>query len=128
DVGDVPVGAVVLLNGKIIGEGFNRREKDQEPTAHAEILAIQAAARALGSWRLIGCSPVVTLEPCPMCLAACQLARISDVYYGARDAKGGAISLGYKLHEDGRINHRFNVEYVETPACSHMLKEFFARL
>ena len=124
---EVPVGAVVVQNSKIIGRGYNRREQDQSPIAHAEILALTEAAKKLGSWRLLGCTLYVTLEPCPMCLAACQQARIDGVVYGALDAKGGALSLGYKLNEDLRINHRFPVKFEESPACSHILTEFFKK-
>src|SRR3954447_8827162 len=98
---EVPVGAVVVdPEGRIVGKGFNLREQAQSPLAHAEILAIEGAARALGSWRLIGCSLYVTLEPCPMCLSACQQARLAQVIYGAKDPKGGALSLGYAVHQD----------------------------
>ncbi len=125
--GEVPVGAVVVLNGKVIGRGYNLRETHQRPTAHAEILAIEDAARALGSWRLIGCSLVVTLEPCPMCLAAAQQARLSEIYFGATDPKGGALSLGYKIHEDLRTNHRFKVIHLPDERCGQILKDFFAQ-
>lgn len=126
---EVPVGAVIVHEGKIIGRGYNRREQDEDPTGHAEIMAIREATRALGSWRLIDCVLVVTLEPCPMCLAACQQARIPRVVYGAPDPKGGALSLGYRLHEDARTNHRFSVEQdvAHGAACGQVLKEFFAR-
>jgi tRNA(adenine34) deaminase len=123
---EVPVGAVIIRDGKIIGRGSNRREEDDDPVAHAEILAIREAARSMGDWRLIDCTLVVTLEPCPMCLAAAQLARVSKIVYGATDPKGGALSLGYKLHEDARTNHRFTVELTETPECGAVLKEFFS--
>src|SRR4051812_22800739 len=90
DADEVPVGAIVVgPDGRVIGRGHNRRETDQDPLAHAEVLAIRDAARALGSWRLVGCKLIVTLEPCPMCLAACQQARVEEVVYGASDAKGG---------------------------------------
>ena len=125
--GDVPVGAVVMHEGKVIGRGFNRREADQNPTSHAEIEAIREAAQAIGSWRLIDCDLIVTLEPCPMCLAASQQARLRKVIYGAEDPKGGALSLGYRLHEDARTNHRFTVEYVKDERCSRVLKDFFKR-
>jgi tRNA(adenine34) deaminase len=124
---EVPVGAVVILNGKIIGRGYNRREQDQSPIAHAEILAIEEAAKNLGSWRLEDCELIVTLEPCPMCLAACQQARIKQVFYGAQDPKGGALSLGYPLHEDLKTNHRFSVTFQETPECGKILSEFFQK-
>jgi tRNA(adenine34) deaminase len=124
---EVPVGAVVVQDGKIIGRGYNRRETDQNPLSHAELEAIRDAARSLGSWRLERCTLYVTLEPCPMCLAACQQARVERVVYGARDPKGGALSLGYKLHEDARTHHRFTVDYEETPECGKILSEFFSK-
>ncbi|MEK6706146.1 MAG: nucleoside deaminase, partial [Bdellovibrionota bacterium] len=92
-LGEVPVGALVV-NQEIIGRGFNKRERSNDPLAHAEMIALTSAAKKLGSWRLDGCILVATLEPCLMCLAACQQARIRKVIYGAKDPKGGAISLG----------------------------------
>lgn len=124
---EVPVGAVIVHEGKVVGRGHNRRERDQNPCSHAEIEAILEATRALGSWRLEGCVLVVTLEPCPMCLGACQQARIEEVIYGATDPKGGALSLGYKLHEDVRLNHRFVVRLEEQAECGQVLKEFFGK-
>jgi tRNA(adenine34) deaminase len=124
---EVPVGAVVLYQGKVIGKGRNHREKKNSPISHAEIEAIQAATEALGDWRLTGCTLYVTLEPCPMCLAACQQARIERVVYGAVDPKGGAISLNYKLHEDVRLNHRFSVEHAPHEECGQILKDFFSK-
>lgn len=126
--GEVPVGAVILLNGTLIGEGRNARETRPSPLAHAEIDAIAEAAKKLGAWRLVGAELWVTLEPCPMCLAAAQQARVSRVVFGARDPKGGALSLGYRLHEDPRTNHRFEVEYRETPECAELLRQFFKDL
>ena len=123
---EVPVGAVIVHQGKVLGTGYNRREQDQNPLAHAEILAIQNAARALGSWRLLDCELYVTLEPCPMCLAACQQARVARVVYGTKDPKGGALSLGYALHEDKRTNHRFEVAHEPNEECSAVLKAFFS--
>ena len=96
---EVPVGALIVCDGKQISSGYNLREKKQDPTAHAEMIAITRAAKKLTSWRLIGCTLYVTLEPCPMCLAAAQQARISKIIYGTKDPKGGALCLGYKLHE-----------------------------
>ncbi len=122
---EVPVGAVVVHEGRIIGRGYNLREKKQDPVAHAEIRAIVAAAKKLRSWRLEDCTLVVTLEPCPMCLAACQQARIKRVVFGAQDPKGGALSLGYRLHEDQRTHHRFELVYDETKECGEVLTEFF---
>jgi tRNA(adenine34) deaminase len=124
---EVPVGAVLIHQGKVIATGRNQREKLQSPISHAEIHALLAGAQALKSWRLLDCELYVTLEPCPMCLAACQQARVSRVIYGARDPKGGAISLGYPLHEDARFNHRFSVEYLEDPECGGILTEFFRK-
>lgn len=124
---EVPVGAVIVQGGQAVGEGYNRREIDRNPLAHAELLAILDACRRLDGWRLTGCDIYVTLEPCPMCLAACQQARISRVVYGARDPKGGALSLGYELHLDSRTNHRFSLEYSDMSECGKILSEFFAR-
>jgi tRNA(adenine34) deaminase len=126
---EVPVGAVVVEreSGRIVGRGYNRREQDTNPLAHAELLAIEDASSALKSWRLEGCELVVTLEPCPMCLGACQQARLEKVFYGAPDPKGGAISLGFCLHEDSRVNHRFPAQLVQTPECGEILTAFFAR-
>jgi tRNA(adenine34) deaminase len=124
---EVPVGAVVVYQEQVIGRGYNRREQDQNPLAHAEMMAIQEASLALKSWRLSNCILVVTLEPCPMCLAASQQARIKNLVYGAIDLKGGALSLGYKLNEDVRTNHRFSAHYLETSECSQILKDFFSK-
>lgn len=124
---EVPVGAVILHEGRIIGRGRNDREESSDPTGHAEIRAIQAATRAQGSWRLEKCTLVVTLEPCPMCLAAIQQSRIPLVVYGAQDPKGGALSLGYRLNEDARTNHRFEVRHEPEPQCSSILTEFFRK-
>ncbi len=124
---EVPIGAIVVHEGKIVGCGYNRREQDRDPLGHAEIAAIREASKTLGAWRLLGATLVVTLEPCPMCLAACQQARVAKVIYGAADPKGGALSLGYKLHEDPRSNHRFTVESAPDPRCESILKEFFKK-
>jgi tRNA(adenine34) deaminase len=124
--GEVPVGAVMVHADKMIGSGSNTREAEQDPTRHAEMIAIQEAAKNLGSWRLIDCDLYVTLEPCPMCLSACQQARIRKVIYGAKDEKGGAICLGYHVHADARTNHRFEVVYEPNVACSEVLKTFFS--
>ncbi len=124
---EVPVGAIVVRSGLVVGVGYNRREQLNNPVAHAEILAIQDAASNLSSWRLIDCILYCTLEPCPMCLAACQQARVKEVIFGAMDTKGGALSLGYRLNEDFRTHHRFEAKYLETPSCSQILKEFFEK-
>jgi len=124
--GEVPVGAVVVHEGKIIGRGSNTREADQNPVGHAEIQAIQSASESLKSWRLIDCDLYVTLEPCPMCLSACQQARVRRVIYGARDEKGGALCLGFGVHDHPKLNHRFEVLYSPHAECSQVLKDFFA--
>lgn len=123
---EVPVGAVVVKDGVIIARASNLKEKTQNPLGHAEVLAIGVATKVLGSWRLEGCELYVTLEPCPMCLAALMHARIKRVVYGAKDPKGGALSLGYALHADTRLNHRFVVELIEETECSAILSRFFA--
>lgn len=105
--GDVPVGAVVVgPDGGLLAAAGNRRERDQDPTAHAELLALREAARKLGSWRLSGCTLYVTVEPCPMCAAACVLARVSHVVFGAFDPKLGFVGSLANLLEDPRLNHR----------------------
>jgi tRNA(adenine34) deaminase len=126
DADEVPVGAVIVHDGKIIGSGRNYREQEQTVLGHAEIMAIAEASRAIGSWRLNDCDLYVTLEPCPMCLAACQQSRIRKVIYGAKDEKGGAICLGYHLHSDSRMNHQFEVVYEPLEECSSVLKDFFS--
>ena len=125
--GDVPVGAVVLdAEGAIVGDGRNAREALADPTAHAEILALQAAARVVGSWRLEGCTIVVTLEPCAMCAGAAVLARVARVVYGATDPKAGAVGSLWDLVRDRRLNHRPEViSGVLADECGVALREFF---
>ncbi|NJM51093.1 MAG: nucleoside deaminase [Sphingomonadales bacterium] len=106
EAGEVPVGAVIVKNGEIVGRGANRPMAAHDPTAHAEIAAIRDAAQALGSDRLIGCDLWVTLEPCAMCAGAIAHARIGRLYYGADDAKGGAVAHGPKLFTQPTIHHR----------------------
>jgi tRNA(adenine34) deaminase len=107
--GDIPVGAVVVHEGAIVGRGHNRREVDRDPTGHAEILALRDASRVLGRWRLFGCALYVTIEPCPMCAGAAQQARIELVVYGAPDPKAGAARSVFELLDDPRLNHRARV-------------------
>ena len=125
--GDVPVGAVVLdAEGAVVGDGRNAREALADPTAHAEILALQAAARVVGSWRLEGCTIVVTLEPCAMCAGAAVLARVARVVYGATDPKAGAVGSLWDLVRDRRLNHRPEViGGVLAYECGAVLREFF---
>ncbi len=126
--GEVPVGALVLsADGIVLGEGSNSRESEQSALGHAELMAIQGACKKLGSWRLEGCLMIVTLEPCLMCLGAIQQSRIAKVYYGARDLKMGALSLGCLLHQDPRTNHRFECEFVDDAESGRMLTEFFSK-
>lgn len=127
--GDVPIGAVVVQNGNIITSQHNRREVDGDPTAHAEILALKQAAVLLNTWRLTGCSLVVTLEPCIMCAGALALSRIDSLIFGAYDQKMGACGTLYNIACDPRINHRFNVTGgVMEKSCSALLKDFFENL
>ncbi|WP_246178575.1 tRNA adenosine(34) deaminase TadA [Actinomadura decatromicini] len=129
DAGEVPVGAVVLdPSGTIIGAGHNDRERGGDPTAHAEITAMRAAARALGTWRLSGCTLVVTLEPCTMCAGACVQARVDRLVYGAVDPKAGAVGSLWDVVRDRRLNHRPEVvAEVLADECGALLTEFFAR-
>jgi tRNA(adenine34) deaminase len=124
---EVPVGAIVVQDSKIIGRGYNKREQQNNPVAHAEILAIQDAAHYLQSWRLNECILVVTLEPCMMCLAAAQQARLKEIVYGALDPKGGALSLGYAFNQDSKTNHRFTVTFLDMPECGQVLSRFFKK-
>ena len=124
--GEVPVGAVALFEGRVVGRGRNARETANDPTAHAELAAIQEAARALGSWRLNGVTLVVTLEPCAMCAGAMVLARIDRLVYGASDPKAGAAGSLMDLAADPRLNHRFPVERgLRAEECGEVLREFF---
>jgi len=126
--GDVPVGAVVVSPaGEVIGEGCNLREVEGDPTAHAEIVALRAAARHTGEWRLEGCTLVVTLEPCPMCAGALVLSRISTLVLGAWDPKLGACGSVWDIVRDRRATHRVEViGGVREAECSQVLLDFFA--
>ncbi|MDK2926726.1 MAG: tRNA(adenine34) deaminase [Bacillota bacterium] len=126
--GEVPVGALVVRGGAVIAESANRREEAKDPTAHAELLAIQTAARELGGWRLTGTTLYVTLEPCAMCAGALVLARVERLVYGADDPKAGAVRSLYRLVEDERLNHRLEVvRGVLAAECGELLREFFRR-
>lgn len=127
--GDVPVGAVVLdASGVIIGEGANTRERDADPTGHAEIVALRAAAARRGEWRLDGCTLVVTLEPCTMCAGALVGARVERLVFGAFDDKAGAVGSLWDVVRDRRLNHRPEVESGLLAAESAvLLREFFGR-
>ena len=126
---EVPIGAVVVLDGQIIGRGHNLREESQDATAHAEMYAIKQACEAIENWRLERAQLFVTLEPCPMCSGAMILSRVNEVYYGAKDPKGGTAGTLMNLLEDERFNH---VAYVEagilTQKCGDLLTNFFRNL
>ncbi|HRI87640.1 MAG TPA: tRNA adenosine(34) deaminase TadA [Candidatus Hydrogenedentes bacterium] len=127
--GEVPVGCVIIHNGEIIGKAHNQRERLQDPTAHAEVLAITQAANKLGSWRLENTKLFVTLEPCPMCSGAIILARVAEVYFGAYDPKAGTCGTLMNLLEDKRFNH----QPVVTPGlcadeCGSLLTNFFRKI
>jgi tRNA(adenine34) deaminase len=126
--GDVPVGAVVLgPDGDVLARRRNERELRRDPVAHAELLAMQDAAAALGDWRLTGCTVVVTLEPCPMCAGALVAARVGRVVFGASDPKAGAVGTLYNLCTDPRLNHEVVVEAgLRAEECSTQLSAFFA--
>lgn len=127
DHGDVPVGAVVWLDGKIVAQRHNERERTGDPTAHAELLAIRDAAAATGSWRLDGATVVVTLEPCPMCAGALSQARVARVVFGTPDLKGGACGSLYHIGSDARLNHEFaTTANVRSDECATLLRDFFA--
>lgn len=128
-IGEVPIGAVIVRDGEIVGRGYNRRETDRDPTAHAEMIAIRKAAERLGGWRLIGCSLYVTLEPCPMCAGAILQSRIERVIYGASDPKGGCAGTLMNLLTDERFNHRAEVvSGVLAEESGAILTGFFRKL
>lgn len=128
-LGEVPIGAVVAYEGEVIARAHNRRELDEDPSAHAEFAAMLEAARVLGHWRLTGCTVYVTLEPCLMCAGLMVNARIDRCVYGASDPKGGAVGTLYDVSHDPRLNHEFEVTTgVLEEECALELKTFFARL
>jgi len=129
DLGEVPVGAVAVKDGRVVGEAFNRRETDQDPLAHAELLALGQAARRLGAWRLTGVTLYATLEPCAMCAGALVQSRVSRLVFGARDPKAGAVGSLYDLARDARHNHRVEVAAgLMEEESGALLKEFFRAL
>lgn len=128
-IGEVPIGAVIVKDGAVLAAGYNKRELLQEPTAHAELMAIEQASRKLGTWRLSGCTLYVTLEPCPMCAGAIVLSRIDRLVYGASDPKAGCAGTLMNLVQEERFNHRAEVEAgVLSERCSAMLSDFFRKL
>lgn len=126
NMGEVPIGAVVVKDGHIIGRGHNLREAKKDPTLHAEIIAIREAAAFLGGWRLIGCDIYVTIEPCPMCAGAMIQGRIDRLIFGALDAKSGCAGSLYNLPEDKRFNHRLKViPGIMADECRTIMQSFF---
>jgi len=126
---EAPIGCVIYHHpsARIIGRGYNRRETDADPTAHAEIIAMRQAAGVVGFWRLVDCTLAVTLEPCPMCAGAIVNARIPEVVYGCDDPKAGAVRTLYQICDDPRLNHRAKVTSgVLQDQCAQILKDFFA--
>lgn len=125
--GDVPIGAVVVLDDEVIASACNERELRSDPTAHAEVLALRAASERLGTWRLDGATLYVTLEPCPMCAGALVLARVQRLVYGAQDPKAGAAFSLYNIVQDPRLNHSLEVvPDVLEQDCAAILRDFFA--
>lgn len=128
DEGEVPVGAVIVHDGRVIAAAHNQRETLNDPTAHAEMIAITQAAEQLGSWRLLDCTLYVTLEPCPMCAGAIVQARLPTIVYGTTDPKGGACHTLYQITQDSRLNHQCSVlGGVLKDECRLILQEFFAQ-
>lgn len=129
EIGEVPIGAVVVCDGEVVARAHNRREIDHDPAGHAELLAIRLAASRLERWRLSDCTVYVTLEPCPMCAGLMHQARISRCVFGAHDPKAGALGSLYDLHDDHRLNHRFDVSSgILAQESTAMLKAFFGKL
>lgn len=125
---EVPIGAVITREGRIVASAHNQREQLKDPTAHAEMIAITQAAQTLGDWRLDGCSLYVTLEPCPMCAGAILQARLTTLVYGAADPKAGAVHTLYQLLDDSRLNHRtLAVRGILADECGQLLTDFFRR-
>ena len=126
--GEVPVGAVIVFDGRVIASAHNQREQLHDPTAHAEMIAITQAAESLSSWRLEGCRLYVTLEPCPMCAGAIIQARIPEIVYGASDPKAGAVESMFSLLNDQRLNHQTSFRSgVLAEPCGQLLSDFFRR-
>lgn len=126
---EVPIGAVIVRDGVIIGRGHNTRESTHDPTAHAEIIAIRQASEAIGAWRLLNCTLYVTLEPCPMCAGAILQARLPLIVYGTPDPKAGCAGTLMNLLADSRFNHQTEViSGIEQEQCAELLTSFFRRL
>ncbi len=127
-IDEVPVGAIIHLDGQVIAEAHNMRESANDPTAHAELIAIQQAAEVLGDWRLNDCTLIVTLEPCPMCAGAIVNSRICRLVYGAADPKMGAVKTLYQICSDPRLNHRLTITSgTLAPQCGQILTNYFRK-
>ncbi|HCJ12361.1 MAG: tRNA-specific adenosine deaminase [Verrucomicrobia bacterium GWF2_51_19] len=125
-IDEVPIGAIVEKDGHILGMGYNQVERTRDATAHAEMIAITQAARALGDWRLVGCHLYVTKEPCPMCTGACILSRLDTVHYAVRDPKMGGLGGGLSIHDIAGLNHRLKIDIgVLEEECRTLLQTFF---
>lgn len=128
NLGEVPVGAVIVKDGKVLAKGFNRCISDDDPTAHAEIVALRKAAKRLKNYRLNGCSIYVTIEPCAMCAGACVNARISNIFFGAADKKAGACKSVFKIADNKKLNHRVNFTGgILKEDCAAIIKGFFQK-
>ena len=128
-LGEVPIGAVIVKNGNIVGRGHNLTETTKDPTAHAEMTAIRQAALTLGGWRLIGCDMYVTVEPCAMCAGAIVWSRIENLYIGTMDPKAGACGSLFNIVQEKKLNHNVKIETgMMQEQCSSILKDFFRNL
>lgn len=128
-LGEIPIGAVIVKDGAIIARGHNETETHKDPTAHAEMIAIRAAAKALGGWRLLGCQMFVTAEPCSMCAGAIVWARIEKLYIGTMDSKSGACGSVFNIPQEKKLNHFTEIEIgLMQEECSCIMKDFFKQL
>ena len=129
ELGEIPIGAVIVKDGIIVGRGHNLTETSKDPTAHAEMIAIREAAKTLGGWRLLGCSMYVTCEPCAMCAGAMVWARLDKVYIGTMDPKAGACGSIFNIPGEQRLNHQIEIETgIMQEECSSIMKAFFKKL
>ena len=129
EIGEVPIGAIVVKNDVVVGRGYNKTETTKDPTAHAEMEAIRMAAKTLGGWRLIGCDLYVTCEPCSMCAGAIVWSRIENLYIGTMDPKAGACGSVFNIVQEEKLNHNVNIEMgILQEECSKILKDFFKNL
>ena len=127
-IDEVPIGAVIVKDGKVIAKSYNQREKRNDPTAHAEVLAIRSACRKLKSWRLVGCTIYVTIEPCSMCAGTILWTRMDRIVYGSKDPKGGALGSSYNLFEQKNLNHQVEVKSgIKEKECATIIKDYFKK-